>query len=172
MADIKTVQLNVNSEQAKKKLDEINQKLDVAKKKKHDAFLVGDAKGIEVYSKEIKKLETQLKNAQTRGETIAKTLKNLDKATPNELKATIRAITSEMNSGKVARGSKEWEVLNANTFIISIGCANTAVHPCPTDFGKRKARSGGSRRGRGQKLLLEALHSESKRCRLRRNRVQ
>ena len=112
MADIKTVQLIVNSEQAKKKLDEINQKLDVAKKKKHDAFLVGDAKGIEVYSKEIKKLETQLKNAQTRGETIAKTLKNLDKATPNELKATIREVTKELNSGKVARGSKEWEVLN------------------------------------------------------------
>lgn len=112
MADIKTVQLIVNSEQAKKKLDEINQKLDVAKKKKHDAFLVGDAKGIEVYSKEIKKLETQLKNAQTRGETIAKTLKNLDKATPNELKATIREVTKELNSGKVARGSKEWEKLN------------------------------------------------------------
>ncbi len=112
MADIKTVQLIVNSEQAKKKLDEINQKLDVAKKKKHDAFLVGDAKGIEVYSKEIKKLETQLKNAQTRGETIAKTLKNLDKATPNELKATIREVTRELNSGKVARGSKEWEKLN------------------------------------------------------------
>ena len=112
MADIKTVQLIVNSEQAKKKLDEINQKLDVAKKKKHDAFLVGDAKGIEVYSKEIKKLETQLKNAQTRGEIIAKTLKNLDKATPNELKATIREVTKELNSGKVARGSKEWEKLN------------------------------------------------------------
>ena len=112
MADIKTIQLIVNSEQAKKKLDEINQKLDVAKKKKMDAFNAGDAKGIEVYSKEIKKLETQLKNAQTRGETIAKTLKNLDKATPNELKATIREVTRELNSGKVARGSKEWEVLN------------------------------------------------------------
>ena len=112
MADIKTVQLIVNSEQAKKKLDEINQKLDVAKKKKMDAFNAGDAKGIEVYSKEIKKLETQLKNAQTRGDTIAKTLKNLDKATPNELKATIREVTKELNSGKVARGSKEWEVLN------------------------------------------------------------
>lgn len=172
MADIKTVQLIVNSEQAKKKLDEINQKLDVAKKKKHDAFLVGDAKGIEVYSKEIKKLETQLKNAQTRGVTIAKPLKDLDKATPNELKSTIRAIMSEMNSGKIERVSKEWEVLNANTFIISIGRANAAVNPYPTDFGKRKARSGGSRRGRGQKLLLEDLRSESKRCRLKRNRVQ
>ena len=112
MADIKTVQLIVNSEQAKKKLDELNKQLDVAKQKKLDAFKIGDAKGIEVYSKEIQKLERQLKNAQTRGETIAKTLKNLDKATPNELKATIRSITKELNSGKVARGSKEWNALN------------------------------------------------------------
>ena len=129
MADIKTVQLIVNSEQAKKKLDEINQKLDVAKKKKHDAFLVGDAKGIEVYSKEIKKLETQLKNAQTRGETIAKTLKNLDKATPNELKATIREVTKELNSGKVARGSQEWEKLN------------DALRECKGELKKIKAES-------------------------------
>ncbi len=129
MADIKTVQLIVNSEQAKKKLDEINQKLDVAKKKKHDAFLVGDAEGIETYSKAIQKLETQLKNAQTRGVTIAKTLKDLDKATPNELKSTIRAIMSEMNSGKVARGSKEWEKLN------------DALRECNGELKKIKAES-------------------------------
>lgn len=112
MADIKTVQLIVNSEQANKKLDEINQKLDVAKQKKLDAFKVGDAKGIEVYSKEIQKLERQLTKAQTRGDTIARTLKGLDKATPNELKRTIRELMKDLNSGKVARGSKEWEALN------------------------------------------------------------
>lgn len=44
MADIKTVQLIVNSEQAKKKLDEINKQLEVAKQKKMDASKVGDAK--------------------------------------------------------------------------------------------------------------------------------
>ena len=112
MADIKTVQLIVNSEQANKKLDEINQKLDVAKQKKLDAFKVGDAKGIEVYSKEIQKLERQLTKAQTRGDTITRTLKGLDKATPNELKRTIRELMKDLNSGKVARGSKEWEALN------------------------------------------------------------
>lgn len=107
MADIKTVQLIVNSEQAKSKIAELNKQLDVAKKKKHDAFLVGDAKGIEVYSKEIQKLERQLTKAQTRGETITKTLKGLEKATPNELKRTIRELTKELNSGKIERGSKE-----------------------------------------------------------------
>lgn len=112
MADIKTVQLIVNSEQAKSKIAELNKQLDVAKQKKLDAFRMGDAKGIEVYSKEIQKLEHQLTKAQTRGETITKTLKGLDKATPNELKRTIRELTKELNSGKIERGSKEWETLN------------------------------------------------------------
>ena len=112
MADIKTVQLIVNSEQAKSKIAELNKQLDVARQKKLDAFKVGDAKGIEVYSKEIQKLERQLTKAQTRGETITKTLKGLDKATPNELKRTIRELTKELNSGKIERGSKEWEALN------------------------------------------------------------
>ena len=92
MADIKTVQLIVNSEQAKSKIAELNKQLDVAKQKKLDAFRMGDAKGIEVYSKEIQKLERKLKKAQTRGETITKTLKSLDKARPNELKRTIRVV--------------------------------------------------------------------------------
>ena len=44
MADIKTVQLIVNSEQAKSKIAELNKQLDVAKQKKLDAFRMGDAK--------------------------------------------------------------------------------------------------------------------------------
>lgn len=112
MADIKTVQLLVNSEQAQNKLKEINKQLDIARQKKTEAFKMGDAKGIEVYSKEIKKLERQAAKMQTRAETITKTFKNLDKATPKELKATIKEINKELNSGKIERGSKEWKELN------------------------------------------------------------
>ena len=92
MADIKTVQLIVNSEQAQNKLKEINKQLDIARQKKTEAFRVHDNKGIEVYSKEIKKLERQIKDLLPRAKTIAKTLKNLDKARPNELKRTIRVV--------------------------------------------------------------------------------
>ena len=112
MADIKTVQLIVDAEQAQNKLKDINKQLDVAKQKKIDAFKMGDAKGIEVYSKEIKKLERELTKMKTRSETITKTLKNLDKATPNELKSTIREINKELASGKVERGTREWKALN------------------------------------------------------------
>lgn len=44
MADIKTVQLIVNSEQAKSKIAELNKQLDVAKQKKMDAFNAGEPK--------------------------------------------------------------------------------------------------------------------------------
>ena len=44
MADIKTVQLIVNSEQAQNKLKEINKQLDLARQKKTEAFRVHDNK--------------------------------------------------------------------------------------------------------------------------------
>ncbi|MBO5134587.1 MAG: phage tail tape measure protein [Bacteroidaceae bacterium] len=112
MADIKTVQLIVNSEQAKSKLDDINKRLVDIRKKRQTALDEGNAAALQTYTKEMKSLERQATKMQTRATTITKTLKNLDKATPNELKATIREVTKELNSGKVVRGSKEWETLN------------------------------------------------------------
>ena len=112
MADIKTVQLIVNSEQAKSKLDDINKRLVDIRKKRQTALEEGNAAALQTYTKEMKSLERQATKMQTRATTITKTLKNLDKATPNELKATIREVTKELNSGKVARGSKEWTTLN------------------------------------------------------------
>lgn len=112
MADIKTVQLIVNSEQAKSKLDDINKRLVDIRKKRQTALEEGNAAALQTYTKEMKSLERQATKMQTRATTITKTLKNLDKATPNELKATIREVTKELNSGKIERGSKEWDTLN------------------------------------------------------------
>ena len=39
--DIKTVELNINSERANKKLDELNKKLETARRKKTEAFEQG-----------------------------------------------------------------------------------------------------------------------------------
>ncbi len=109
--DIKTVRLIINSEQAAKKLDEINSKLETARQKKQEALEKMDAKGIEVYSKEIRKLEREQQKMQTRAEGITKVLRNLDKATPKELRQTIKEINKELNSGAVERGSEEWNAL-------------------------------------------------------------
>jgi hypothetical protein len=42
---------------------------------------------------------------------MSKALANLDKSTPNELQRTLRELTRELNSGKIERGSKEWDEL-------------------------------------------------------------
>lgn len=109
--NIKTVTLAINSEQAQRKLDEINKKLEEARKKKSEAFDRGDGKALQAYAKEIKSLEAQSARLQSRASTVKKVLENLDKATPRELKATIKEINRELNSGSVERGEKQWKEL-------------------------------------------------------------
>lgn len=109
--DIKTVTLAINSEQAQRKLDEINKRLEEARKKKLEAFERGDGKALQAYAKEIKSLEAQSARLQSRASTVTQVLNNLDKATPRELKATIKEINRELNSGSVERGSEQWKVL-------------------------------------------------------------
>ena len=109
--EIKTVELVINSQQANKKLDEINAKLEKARQKKLEAFEKGDAEGMKVYAKEITKLEREQARLETRAKTISRVLMNMDKATPNELKRTIREINKELNSGAVERGTEQWEQL-------------------------------------------------------------
>lgn len=109
--DIKTVTLAINSEQAQRKLDEINKRLEEARKKKLEAFERGDGKALQAYAKEIKSLEAQSARLQSRASTVTQVLNNLDKATPRELKATIKEINRELNSGSVERSSEQWKVL-------------------------------------------------------------
>ena len=109
--DIKTVTLTINSEQAQHKLDDINRRLEQARLKRQDAFERGDGKALQAYAKEIKSLETQATRLSSRAQTVEKVLRSLDSATPKELKATIKEINRELNSGNVERGSEQWQAL-------------------------------------------------------------
>ena len=109
--DIKTVTLTINSEQAQRKLDDINRRLEQARLKRQDAFERGDGKALQAYAKEIKNLETQATRLSSRAQTVEKVLRSLDSATPKELKATIKEINRELNSGNVERGSEQWQAL-------------------------------------------------------------
>lgn len=84
--EIKTVELIVNSEQARKRLDELSTKLEQLKVKRDNALNKGDSRGLAVYTREIKKLENEIGRTATRAETMSRALSNLDKSTPNELK--------------------------------------------------------------------------------------
>lgn len=109
--EIKTIELIVNSEQARKRLDEIKTKLEQLKTKREEALERGDSRAFSLYSKEIKKVEKEIERTETKAETMTRALENLDKSAPNELKRTLRELQKELNSGKVQRGSAEWQAL-------------------------------------------------------------
>ena len=48
--DIKTITLTINSEQAQRKLDDINRWLEQARLKRQDAFDRGDDKALQAYT--------------------------------------------------------------------------------------------------------------------------
>lgn len=109
--DIKTVTLTINSEQAQRKLDDINRRLEQARLKRQEAFERGDGKALQAYTREIKSLETGAARLTSRAQTVERVLRSLDSATPRELKATIKEINRELNSGNVERGSEQWQAL-------------------------------------------------------------
>ena len=109
--EIKTIELIVNSEQARKRLDELKAKLEQLKAKREEALERGDSRAFSLYSKEIKKVEKEIERTETKAETLGRALGNLDKSAPNELKRTLRELQKELNSGKVKRGSAEWQAL-------------------------------------------------------------
>lgn len=109
--EIKTIELIVNSEQARKRLDELKTKLEQLKTKREEALEKGDSRAFALYSKEIKKVEKEIERTETKAETMTRALENLDKSAPNELKRTLRELQKELNSGKVQRGSAEWQTL-------------------------------------------------------------
>ena len=87
--DIKTIELIVNSEQAKKRLDELKQRLTTMKQKREEALGKGDSRGLQVYTKEIQKIERELRRTESRATTMSRALKNLDRSAPNALKRTL-----------------------------------------------------------------------------------
>ena len=87
--DIKTIELIVNSGQAKKRLDELKQRLTTMKQKREEALYKGDSRGLQVYTKEIQKIEREIRRTESRATTMSRALKNLDRSAPNELKRTL-----------------------------------------------------------------------------------
>lgn len=110
--DIQIVKLELNTagaedrlKQAEKRFAELDQAI-----KQTDA---DDVKGRRQLQAEMKKVRKEIDQLTPRARTAAKTLEAIDKASPKELKATIKELQKELNSGNIARGSKEWDALTA-----------------------------------------------------------
>ncbi len=103
----------LNSEQAKKEIDKLDKKVKELKEKRKNIDPL-DSKAIAAANKEIEKYEKKLELTQNRLKGIDKALDNMSTAGPKQLKDTIKDINKLLDSGAIARGSKQWDALTAS----------------------------------------------------------
>lgn len=102
------VTVEINDRQAEEKLKSLERKATDLRAKFARATEMGDTKGVQRLNKEITRVNGQIDKLRTRAAGVRAAMQNLDKATPNELRRALKLINQELNSGRVARGSREW----------------------------------------------------------------
>ena len=119
--EIKIIELQVNGSQAVQQLDELRKHVAALEEKKARAqrmlasVFVSDEKKkeamaeLKAINKELKAKGQELKENVNRMEALETVLHRLDKATPKQLRDTIKEINKTLNSGTVERGSEEWD---------------------------------------------------------------
>jgi len=115
------LELQVNGSQAMQELDELRKHVADLEEKKAKAqrtlasvFASDEMKRqataeLKAINKELKEKERELKANVNRMEALEMVLHRLDKATPKQLRDTIKEIYKMLNSGTVERGSEEWD---------------------------------------------------------------
>lgn len=103
------VVLKVNSKEAQDKLERLQAQAKELRERFADAFRRGDTRGIEAINKDLIKVNKEISLMRTNAANIRAAMTRLDQATPRELQRTIKLINNELNSGRVRRGSKEWD---------------------------------------------------------------
>lgn len=103
------VTLKVNSKEAQEKLEKLEAKAADLRQKFADAFRKGDTRAIDSINKELQRTNKEINNMRTNAANIRAAMQRLDQASPRDLQRTIKLINNELNSGRVRRGSKEWD---------------------------------------------------------------
>lgn len=113
MADNRKIDLTVtlNSKQAENALGALNKRLKEAKEERKKAFAEG--KDVSDLNKEIRELTQTTKTLETNTQRVNNTLRSLSTASIKDLKATMRALNKELQSGAVERNSAQWRDLQA-----------------------------------------------------------
>lgn len=101
-----TVVLDVNGTQAENKIQKQKELVKDLEKAYAKVLNTGDAKSIKKVEGELKKARRELKSMQTEATSVANVLNRLDKATPKELKSTLKALYAQLE--KLERGTEEW----------------------------------------------------------------
>ena len=112
IASTAEVTLNINSQNAKARLEELQKitgNLSEAIKKAYDA---GDTKTAKALTAEWKKANKEIAAIQKNSENLSQAMNNLSTATPKQLNNILKQINRELNSGNVQRGSAAWNAYN------------------------------------------------------------
>ena len=129
MADINqtaTVITRFNGEQPKQEIADIIKRLDKLKEARKAALDAGDTKTAEKLRKQIEHEEKALRKMQAAAVDVARVMKNLDKATPEELNRTLRALNKELKN--MEHGSDAW-----NEHVKKIGEVKRAIASIQTE---------------------------------------
>lgn len=122
MADIQqtaTVEVQVNGEQAKNELQSLEKYAASLKDRIADAYNAGDTKKMKELEKELKKTNSQLRTMRTNAVNIDEVMQNLSSAGPKELQKTLKAINKELESGRIKRGSQDWNEYQAKLKLVN-----------------------------------------------------
>jgi len=106
-----TTRIFLNTEEAKKKLDELQSKVETLRKKKDEAARAGDWPTFNSLKKQLDQANNEIRSMQTSAQKIDRVLGNLSTASVKEIQQSIKAINAELSSGAIERGSKEWNFL-------------------------------------------------------------
>lgn len=102
------VTIDLDTGNSESKLDRLKARAAELRKAFAEATAAGDTKRINSLTREINKTTSEIRRLQTNAERVRDAMVSLDKATPKQLRNTIKLINAELNSGRVARGSREW----------------------------------------------------------------
>lgn len=100
--------LKVNDKQSREKLEGLEAKALKLRTAFAEAFKKCDTQGIIKINRELQKTNKEINNMRINAANIRAAMVRLNEATPRELQRTISLINSELNSGRVKRGTKEW----------------------------------------------------------------
>ena len=102
-----TVDIEINSQSAKRRLSELETKLADLNKKKAEFERTGNTAGLVKIEKDIQKVSRQMNTARTNAQKCEAALKKLNSASPKELRMVLRQLQNDLNHSE--RGSDAWK---------------------------------------------------------------
>ncbi len=101
--------LKVNDQQARDRLQALENQARDLRAQFADAFKRGDTRAINEINRKLQKTNKEINNMRTNAANIRAAMVRLNEASPRDLQRTIKLINNELNSGRVKRGTKEWD---------------------------------------------------------------